>query len=114
MAEALKTGDYVEITLRGMIGAHDGNNNTHRFKSESGNTHFVYIGGSHPTMKDGDTKYGMTVKKVERLEAGKAYEDADGDVFIRTSAGEWVDVAGDHWRDGFPTRPLRKLVPETE
>jgi hypothetical protein len=47
-------------------------------------------------------------------EVGQAYIDADNRVFIRgdDSALPWVDEAGDWESDHYPSRPLRKLVPE--
>ena len=54
-------------------------------------------------------------------EVGVAYEDADGDVFVRTADADrpWVDPSDrtsasdgmrQTFRDDFPTRPLQRLV----
>lgn len=44
-------------------------------------------------------------------EPGTAYQDARGDVYLRSSIGDWVDRSGTRHGHTFPLRPLRRLVP---
>jgi hypothetical protein len=49
------------------------------------------------------------------FEPGGYYLDADGDFFIRNDDNDgWTDDRHDTYSDGFPTRPIVRLVPETE
>lgn len=40
---------------------------------------------------------------------GKAYKDADGDVFIRSGDSRWVDWSGYKQSNDYPSRPLKLL-----
>ena len=70
---------------------------------------------------DGDryTRYSLPVSAVKLIEptyqVGALYMDADGGVFMRISASAfpWRDFHGGAFADGYPPRPLRKLVPES-
>jgi hypothetical protein len=71
--------------------------------------------------EDPDEEAARTVKYVKahrepEYEPGEVYEDADGDRFIRSRTEgidyPWRSFGGDRFRNHYPTRPLRKLVPE--
>lgn len=113
MSDVIKTGDFVEITIRGTVRDRTTHNSTHRIAGENGSVHYVYLGGDFRPIREGEKKYSITVKKVEYYEAGEAYKDADGDVFLRTRDGKWLSSNGSEYDDSYATRPLRKLVPES-
>lgn len=107
----VRDGDKVTITIEGTVeGSSDYDHagctkirDTNRFQ------HFVYLPAVHTFGKPGVT----IVKTSPEFVSGKAYEDADGDVFIRNRANDgWVDVDADKFSNGYPTRPLRRLVRE--
>jgi hypothetical protein len=52
-------------------------------------------------------------QREPEYEPGSAWQDARGDIYLRSSIGDWVDYSGTRHPGGFPRRPLRRLVPET-
>src|SRR5690348_10420090 len=100
--DVIKTGDEVEITIRGTVGPYRSEHAvTHEIKAADGSRHFVFMGGKYTSMTDGQAKYGITVKKVETFEVGQAYMDDDGDVFIRNSDDGWTSKSGLKWNDSY-------------
>lgn len=112
-ARRVKVGDKVKVTIEGKVeklGDHAGC--VHIVAGPSEYNHWVYLpqAGVTPGVQ---TNGGVTVEWVEpEYVIGKAYQDNDGDVFIRTHDNRWVGRYGDTYNDDYATRPLRLLVPE--
>ena len=97
-------GDQVSITMTGTVESeHSVHDACHKIKDANGRWHYIYLASGDGTHGSG-CKVTLT-KKAENFTEGKAYEDADGDVFIRTADG-WVDQFCTRRRDGYPSRPL--------
>lgn len=100
-------GDKVTITIRGRVSSDSGiiaHSFNHQIVDEQGYTHWVHLNSAN------ERGNGTTVEVMPAYEAGKAYEDSDGDVFIRTHEGKWVDKFGDTEADTYPARPLQLLT----
>ncbi len=68
---------------------------------------------------NGDTYYPALAEHIvayvltrvrERFEPGRAYEDDEGRVFLRSEIGDWVDRSGGRWGDDIPKRPLHRMA----
>jgi hypothetical protein len=60
-------------------------------------------------------RYDTTVEVLEpAFERSAVYIDADGDFFLRCGSPDdpWMSFDGVSYGENYPTRPLRKLVPE--
>lgn len=107
MTYTVDNGDRVKITITGKVnGAEDHKHSYCRqVVDDSGWNHHVFFPGA-------DSK-GITVEKLEpAYAAGKAYKDADDEVFIRSTDGKWIDEEGVKRINTYPARPLVQLVPE--
>lgn len=117
---ALKVGDKVKATIVGTIGEYSPEKNgCHAIKTDGrAYTHYVYLGGfGGIRSKPGVESDGLTVELIQAgYEAGKAYVDADKEVFLRSRAGGWLDMAGREWRDedAFVSLPMILLVPDVK
>lgn len=116
MGDIVKIGDEVELIVRGKLSDfRTGGYGGHGIKAESGIIHTVFLGFREDDILDGQTKHGVTVKKIqppEVLEAGQAYIDDDGDIYIRSYDERWITAGGSKRSDSYAERPLRKLIPE--
>lgn len=109
--EMVKVGDEVELTVTGKVAAADGYDGCHRIEAASGHEHHLYIGCGVFTLKDGEDRYGVTAKILEApFEPGKAYEDGDGEVFIRRADCTWIDQDGRARLSSYLTKPIRLLA----
>lgn len=99
-------GDEVKITIKGTVDSDSGDrthNHCHKVKDAGGFVHHVFLEGA------GGINNGCTVdlvKAADRFTVGSAYEDADGEVFLRSASGGWVDHYGTTRRNSFPSRPM--------
>lgn len=105
----IKVGDRLKVSFEGTVEelhSHDG-----CVKIDADFTHHVYLPDS---VVLGEKSYtGVTVELLEpELIAGKAYQDADGDVLLRTSDDRWVTLSGGKRSDSYAHRPLKLLIPQ--
>lgn len=95
-------GEEVEITIKGTVqsGVNYDHACGHTVKDAGGRNHYVYL-------HNGDNS-GLKIKRLEVFKAGAAYEDADGDVFLRNADNDaFLDTDGD---EATPKRPIKPLV----
>jgi len=109
-----KVGDRIKVSFKGVIRNvrdYDHRGCTH-IETDSGHNHYVYFGGQFTSGKE--TPQGVTVELVEPPEpaylTGRAYIDADGDVFIRNYDDGWTSASGTKYTDSYASRPLRLLT----
>jgi hypothetical protein len=115
MGEQLEVGDRVKLEIEGTIESYAPLfAGTHKIRADSGSYHYVFLGGRNPKVTGALSDYGVRVigSAVSGYVAGKAYQDAAGNVFIRSGDDMWVDCDGDIYSDYSPVRPLTLLVPE--
>lgn len=109
---SIKVGDRLKVTLEGRVTDTDSYGSTTKIITDSGNGHWVFLPS---TVTLGEKNYaGASVELLEpELIPGKAYQDADGDIFIRSyDNDQWVGPSGTKRPDDYVTRPLKLLIPQ--
>lgn len=98
-------GDRVRVIIEGTVKK----NSTNPFADMFKNTLVVDMDDDKGEILLPEIKITRVEEMPPVFEEGKAYEDADGDVFIRTATA-WLGADADRWLDDEVSHPMRLLT----